>query len=81
MLLVRIGNEEQKWEKKKKKMKKRMKKKKKLEGRRERISEDLSWKEKRVRWKLGEIAAVEEAKKSLGERRENKDRGSMVEVE
>lgn len=52
-----------------------------LEGRRERISEDLSWKERKVRWKLGEIAAVEEAKKSLGERRENKDRGSMVEVE
>lgn len=34
MLLVRIGNEEQKWEV--------MKKKKKLESRRERISEDLS---------------------------------------
>lgn len=66
MLLVRIGNEEQKWEV--------IKKKKKLEGRRERILEDLSWKERRVRWKLGEIARVEEAKKSLGERRENKDR-------
>lgn len=66
MLLVRIGNEEQKWEV--------IKKKKKLEDRRERILEDLSWKERRVRWKLGEIARVEEAKKSLGERRENKDR-------
>lgn len=73
LLLVRIGNEEQKWEV--------TKEKKKLEGRRERISEDLSWKERRVRWKLGEIAGVEKAKKSLGERRENKDRGSVVEVE
>lgn len=45
MLLVRLGNEEQKWEV--------MEKKKKLRGRMERISEDLSWKERRIRLKLG----------------------------
>lgn len=50
MLLVRLENEEQKWEKMKK-----------LKGRMERISKDLSWKERRVRWKLGEIARKEEA--------------------
>lgn len=54
MLLVRLENEEQKWEV--------MEKMKKLRGRMERISEDLSWKERRVRWKLGEIARMEEAK-------------------
>lgn len=26
----------------------------------ERISKDLSWKERRIRWKLGEIARMEE---------------------
>lgn len=55
MLLVRLGNEEQKWEV--------MEKKKKLRGRMERISEDLSWKERRVRLKLGEITRLEEAKR------------------
>lgn len=54
MLLVRLGNEEQKWE--------LIEKKKNLIDRRERISEELSWKERRVRWKLGEIARIEEAK-------------------
>lgn len=53
MLLVRLENEEQKWEV--------MEKMKKLRGRMERISKDLSWKERRVRWKLGEIARMEEA--------------------
>jgi len=54
MLLVRLGSEEQKWEV--------MEKKKNLRGRKERILEDLSWRERRVRWRLGEIARMEEAK-------------------
>lgn len=78
MLLVRLGSEEQKWEV--------MEKKKNLRGRKERILKDLSWGERRVRWRLGEIARMEETKGrrvrvSLGKRRENKDRGPMVEVE
>lgn len=38
-----------------------MEKMKKLRGRIERISKDLSWKKRRVRWKLREIARMEEA--------------------
>lgn len=38
-----------------------MEKKKRLRGRKERILEDLSWKERRVRWKLGEVARREQA--------------------
>lgn len=53
ILLVRLENEEQKWEV--------MEKMKKLRGRIERISKDLSWKKRRVRWKLGEIVKMEEA--------------------
>ena len=37
-----------------------MEKKKKLRGRKERIGADLTWKERRIRWKLGEIARMEE---------------------
>jgi len=39
-----------------------MEKKKNLRGRKERILEDLLWRERRVRWRLGEIAKMEEAK-------------------
>jgi len=39
-----------------------MEKKKNLRGRKERILEDLSWRERRVRWRLGEIVKMEEAK-------------------
>lgn len=52
MVLVKLGNEEQKWEV--------MEKKKRLRGRKERITEDLTWKERRVRWRLGEIARKEQ---------------------
>lgn len=51
---VRLGSEEQKrevWEKKKM-----------LRGRKERITDDLTWKERRMRWKLEEIAREEERK-------------------
>lgn len=48
MLIVKLGNEEQKWE--------IMAKKKNLKGRRERISEDLTWRERKIRSKMGEIA-------------------------
>jgi len=53
MLLVKLGNEEQKWN--------IMGKKKILRGRRERIVEDLTWRERKIRWRLGEIARKEEA--------------------
>jgi len=52
MLLVKLGSEEQKREV--------MGRKSKLKGREERISEDLSWKERKMKWKLEEIARVEE---------------------
>lgn len=54
MLLVRLGSEEQKWEV--------VEKKKNLRGTKERILKDLSWGERRVRWRLREIARMEEAK-------------------
>lgn len=54
MLLVRLGSEEQKWEV--------MEKKKNLRGRKERILKDLSWGERRIRWRLGKIARMEEVK-------------------
>jgi len=64
---VRLGNEEQKWEV--------MEKKRKLRGRRERIGEDLTWKERKMRWMLGEIARKEEEK---GKR---VDRGNVKELQ
>ncbi|XP_011864665.1 PREDICTED: uncharacterized protein LOC105560291 [Vollenhovia emeryi] len=54
MLLVKLENEEQKWD--------IMEKKRNLRGRPERISEDLTWKERKIKWKLGEIARGEEEK-------------------
>jgi len=39
-----------------------MEKKRKLKGRREKITKVLSWKERRTRWKLEEIARSEELK-------------------
>jgi len=39
-----------------------LKKKKKLRGRKERIMEDWTWKERRMRWRLEEIAREEEGK-------------------
>lgn len=53
-LWVRLGSEEQKkgiWANKDK-----------LRGRRERILEDWTWKKRRMRWRLEEIARVEEGK-------------------
>ena len=51
MVLLKLENEEQKWE---------VIEKKKPEGRKERITEDLSWEERRRNWKLREIAREEE---------------------
>lgn len=39
-----------------------MEKKSKLKGRKEKIMEDWTWKESKMRWKLEEIARVEEGK-------------------
>lgn len=56
MLLVRLKNKEQRWEV--------MGGKRNLRGRRERIWEDLSFREKKIRWKLGRIARREEEMES-----------------
>jgi len=53
MMLVKLESEDQKWEV--------MAKKKNLKGRKERIAEDLTWRERRIRWKVGEIARREMA--------------------
>lgn len=37
-----------------------MDKKRRLKGRKERIGVDLTWKERKTRWKLGEIARMKE---------------------
>lgn len=47
-MLVKLGSEEQKWD--------IMGKKKILRGRRERIVEDLTWRKRKIRWGVGEIA-------------------------
>ncbi|XP_029159140.1 uncharacterized protein PF11_0207-like [Nylanderia fulva] len=52
MVVVELEKEEQKWEV--------MEKKKRLKGRKERIDTDLTWKEREIRRKLGEIARREE---------------------
>lgn len=58
MVMVKLGNEEQKREV--------MGKKNRLKGRKEKILEDWTWKERRMRWRLEEIAKNEENKgKSL----------------
>lgn len=53
MLLIKLENEKQKRE--------IMRKKKTLKGKRKRISEDLTWREWKIRWKVGEIARREKA--------------------
>lgn len=40
-----------------------MEKKRNLKGRRERVTEDLTWREKRMRWKLQDIEKREKRKK------------------
>lgn len=52
LIWVRLGSEEQR--------KEVLRGRKKLRGRRERIMEDWTWKERRMRWKLEEIARIEE---------------------
>lgn len=47
MLLVKLGSEDQKWE--------IMEKKKNLRRRKERIYENLTWRERKIRWKMAEI--------------------------
>lgn len=53
-VLVKLGNEGQKREV--------MEKKSKLRGRKEKIMEDWTWKESKMKWKLEEIARMEEGK-------------------
>jgi len=55
MIEIRVGSEE--------KRKEILSKKKNLKGRRERITEDWTWKEKKMRWKLEEIAREEKRKR------------------
>lgn len=52
MLLLKLKGEEQK--------KKIMKRKRELKGRRERIMDYLTWKERKMKWKLEEITREEE---------------------
>lgn len=52
MLLVKLKGDEQKRE--------IMRKKRELTGRREKVMEDWTWKEKKMRWKLEEIARKKE---------------------
>lgn len=52
MIWVRLENAEQR--------RKVMERKKRLRGRKERIVEDLTWKERKMRWKLEDIARMEE---------------------
>lgn len=54
MLLVKLKNAEQKWE--------IFADKRKLKGRKERISEDLTWRERKIRWRMGEIVKKEASK-------------------
>lgn len=54
MVLVRLGNEEQKRE--------MLQKKRNLKGKKEKIMEDCTWAERRMRWRLKEIARNEERK-------------------
>jgi len=58
IIWVRLGDEEQK--------KKVMEKKNRLKGRKERILEDWTWKERRMRWKLKEIARKEMSEEKCG---------------
>lgn len=52
--MVRLENEEQRWEVLGKKVQ--------LKGRKERIMEDLTWEERRLRWRLEGFARIEEKK-------------------
>lgn len=52
MILVRVDREEERRE--------ILEKKRKLKGRREKMMDDWTWKERRMRWKLEEIARKEE---------------------
>lgn len=54
MMLVKLGNEEQK--------RKVLGRKMKLKGKKEKIMDDWTWKEKRMRWRLEGIARSEERK-------------------
>lgn len=56
MVMVKLGNKEQKREV--------MGSKNKLKGRKEKIIEDWTWKERKMRWKLEEIARYEERKRN-----------------
>lgn len=57
--MMRLAKEEQR--------KKIMKKKSNLKGRKEIVSEDWTWEERKLRWKIGEVARIEERKGSEGQ--------------
>lgn len=52
MIWVRLEHEQQR--------RKVMEEKKKLKGRKERITEDFTWKERKMRWRLEQVAREEE---------------------
>jgi len=66
MLLIKLENEDQK--------RKIMRKKKNLKGRKKRIWEDLTWKEKKIRYRLGKIAKREMAERKRVKRGRIRDR-------
>lgn len=57
--MMRLAKEEQR--------KEIMKKKSNLKGRKEIVSEDWTWEERKMRWKIGEVARIEERKGSEGQ--------------
>lgn len=56
--MMRLAKEEQR--------KEIMKKKSNLKRRKEIVSEDWTWEERKMRWKIGEVARIEERKGSEG---------------
>lgn len=57
--MMRLAKEEQR--------KEIMKKKSNLKGRKEIVSKDWTWKERKMRWKIGEVARIKERKWSEGQ--------------
>lgn len=74
MVLVEVGSEEERW---------KVLEYKKLNFRREKriwIGKDLTWKERRSKWMLKQIARREEAKRKRVWTRKNKNCGSLVDM-
>lgn len=56
--MMRLAKEEQR---------KEIMKKSNLKGRKEIVSEDWTWEERKMRWKIGEVARIEKRKESEGQ--------------